>query len=340
VITSPQDYFGEGGSPADAFKIWEGGLGVWGAVAGGVLGGWIACRQLGIPLTVVADAVAPGLPLAQAVGRVGNWFNNELYGGVTTLPWGLEIHQMDPENPGHALEDQNGNPILEPDVYHPTFLYEALWNVGVAALVVLVDRRLKLGKGRAFALYVMGYTAGRFWIELMRTDEANDIAGVRVNVYVSVLVFLGALLYFVRTRGPQEFLVPKDVPALSPVGGGDVSQRDVSGTAAERAAAKPSGYRAVTEEQYLRYKETGELPPDDEPAGDSGDLLDDFADDEPIERTGDVAVTEDPGDDDEASTEKADGASDSSASADGDNGPAGGGDADPPDHAVSTKDDR
>jgi prolipoprotein diacylglyceryl transferase len=342
VITSPQDYFGEGGSPADAFKIWEGGLGIWGAVAGGVFGGWLACRQLGLPLTVVADAVAPGLPLAQAVGRVGNWFNNELYGGVTTLPWGLEVHQMDPDNPGHALKDQNGEPILEPDLHHPTFLYEALWNVGVAAMVVLVDRRLKLGKGRAFALYVMGYTAGRFWIELMRTDEANDIAGVRVNVWVSVLVFLGALLYFVRTRGPQEFLVPKDAPALAPVGGGgtDVSQRDVSGGGAQPEAAKPTGYRVVTEEEYLRYKETGELPPDDEPDEGSGELLDDFADDDPVERTGDVAVTEDPGDDDDTAAEKADGASDPAASADGENGPAGEADSDPPDRAVRPTDDR
>jgi hypothetical protein len=188
----------------------------------------------------------------------------------------------------------------------------------------------------------MGYTAGRFWIELMRTDEANDIAGVRVNVWVSVLVFLGALLYFVRTRGPQEFLVPRDAPALAPVGGGggDVSQRDVSGGAADQAAAKPSGYRAVTEEQYLRYKETGELPPGDGPGADSGDLLDDFADDEPVERTGDVAVAEDPGDDDETGAEKADGASDSGVAAGGDNGPAGDGDADPPDRAVRSTDDR
>jgi prolipoprotein diacylglyceryl transferase len=353
VITSPQDYFGEGGSPADAFKIWEGGLGIWGAVAGGVFGGWLACRQLGIPLTVVADAVAPGLPLAQAVGRVGNWFNNELYGGVTSLPWGLEIHQMDPDNPGHALRDQNDQPILEPDTYHPTFLYEALWNVGVAALVVVVDRKLKLGRGRAFALYVMGYTAGRFWIELMRTDEANVIAGARVNVWVSVLVFLGALAYFVRTRGFQEFLVPKDATALVPVGATstDVSQRDVSDAAARQGAAKPTGYRVVTEEQYLRYKETGELPPDGEPAeesggglADDGDLLDDFADDEPAERTGDVAITEDPADDADADGKpgaaKADGTSDSGDPAGGDNDRAGDAEPDPPERAGRSDDDR
>jgi prolipoprotein diacylglyceryl transferase len=151
VITSPEKYFGTGGDPLKAFAIWEGGLGIWGAVAGGAVGAYIAARQLGIPFAVVADALAPGLPLAQAIGRFGNWFNNELFGGRTTLPWGLEIHRMDPDNPGQALRDDAGNPILEPGLYHPTFLYEALWNVGVALLVFAVDRRFKLGRGRAFA---------------------------------------------------------------------------------------------------------------------------------------------------------------------------------------------
>lgn len=208
VVTSPEKYFGAGGDPMKAFAIWEGGLGIWGAVAGGALGAWIAARQLGIPFGVVADALAPGLPLAQAVGRIGNWFNNELFGGRTTLPWGLEIHRMDPDNPGHALRDDAGQPILEPGLYQPTFLYEALWNLGVVALVLILDRRLKLGRGRAFALYVMGYTAGRFWIELMRTDEANQILGVRLNVWTAALVFLGALIYFVRVRGPRDYLIP------------------------------------------------------------------------------------------------------------------------------------
>jgi prolipoprotein diacylglyceryl transferase len=322
VITSPQDYFGEGGEPVKALYIWEGGLGIWGAVAGGVLGGWLACRQMGIPLTVVADAVAPGLPLAQAVGRIGNWFNNELYGGQTSLPWGLEVHQMDPDNPGHALRDQNDQPILEPGTYHPTFLYEALWNVGVAGVVLLVDRRLKLGRGRAFALYVMGYTAGRFWIELMRTDEANEIAGARVNVWVSVLVFLAALAYFVRVRGPQEFLVPiGGAPVPAPVGASTVSAKDVSAPATQQAAARPAGYRAVTEEQFLAYQSTGELPSQDK----GPDLLDDFADDETIERTGDVLAREESGDDEPADEidddlgAEADGASDESPASDDDN---------------------
>ncbi|MEU6075205.1 prolipoprotein diacylglyceryl transferase [Micromonospora sp. NPDC047074] len=268
VITSPEKYFGTGGDPMKAFAIWEGGLGIWGAVAGGAVGAWLAARQLGIPFAVVADALAPGLPLAQAIGRLGNWFNNELYGGRTTLPWGLEIHRMDPDNPGHALRDDAGQPILEPGLYHPTFAYELLWNLGVAALVFALDRKLRLGRGRAFALYVMGYTAGRFWIELMRTDEANTILGVRLNVWTAGLVFLGALAYFVRVRGPREYLVPVG-PAATPVAAddSDVSQVDLSAREAGSQPAAPEGYRVVSEEQYRHWQETGEAPA--EPAGEA-----------------------------------------------------------------------
>lgn len=269
VVTSPEKYFGTGGDPWKAFAIWEGGLGIWGAVAGGAVGAWIAARQLGIPLTVVADALAPGLPLAQAVGRLGNWFNNELYGGRTTLPWGLEIHRMDPDNPGHALRDDANQPILEPGLYHPTFAYEALWNLGVAGLVFALDRRFRFGRGRAFALYVMGYTAGRFWIELMRTDEANHILGLRLNVWTAGLVFLGALIYFLRVRGPREFLIPLDAPAAVPATdgtGSDVSQVDLAATGKQAPTAPPAGYRVVDEEQFTAYRDSGVLP--DGPAAD------------------------------------------------------------------------
>ncbi|MFC8849084.1 MULTISPECIES: prolipoprotein diacylglyceryl transferase [unclassified Micromonospora] len=267
VITSPEKYFGDGGEPLKAFAIWEGGLGIWGAVAGGALGAWIAARQLGIPFAVVADALAPGLPLAQAVGRLGNWFNNELYGGLTTLPWGLQVHDMDPRNPGHA-RTVDGEPVLLPGLYHPTFLYEALWNVGVAALVLVLDRRLRLGRGRAFALYVMGYTAGRFWIELMRTDEANHILGLRLNVWTAALVFVGALIYFLRVRGPREYLVPIGGPAPVPAPtGGDVSQLDLSEREAGARAVAPEGYRVVSEEQFRAYRETGAVPDDPDAAG-------------------------------------------------------------------------
>ncbi|MEU9511242.1 prolipoprotein diacylglyceryl transferase [Micromonospora sp. NPDC048169] len=328
VITSPEKYFGAGGEPIKALYIWEGGLGIWGAVAGGAVGAWLAARQLGIPLTVIADALAPGLPLAQAVGRLGNWFNNELYGGRTTLPWGLEVHVMDPDNPGHALRDDAGNPVLQPGLYHPTFLYEALWNVGVAALVLFLDRRLRLGRGRAFALYVMGYTAGRFWIELMRTDEANLILGVRLNVWTAVLVFLGALAYFIRVRGPREYLVPVGEPAPVAAPAGDVSQVDLSAREAGAQPVAPEGYRVVTEEQFDAYRETGVLPPaepaaDDERPDASDDVTkaDDDATDDAGRATTDAATT---GSADEAdgSPERADAGRTNAGRADGGGRPA------------------
>jgi len=195
LISSPQDYFGAGGDPVSALYIWEGGLSVWGAVAGGAVGAWIAARKSGLPLSVIADALAPGLPVGQAVGRLGNWFNNEVYGRLTTLPWGLEIHDM-----------SSGQ--LRAGLYHPVFAYEAIWNLGVAAMVWFVDRRFALGRGRAFALFVMGYTAGRLWIEMLRVDEANTFFGVRVNVFTAAIVFVAALSYFLTVRGPRAYLLP------------------------------------------------------------------------------------------------------------------------------------
>ncbi len=206
VITSPDAYFGRNGVPLNVFAIWNGGLGIWGAVAGGALGAWFGCRRANIPLTLFADALAPGLPVAQAIGRFGNWFNNELYGGHTDLPWGLTIYRYD-LSAGHAVLDANGDPVpLGGGPFQPTFLYESIWDVGVAVLVYLVDRRYRLGKGRAFAVYVMAYTVGRFWVEALRTDEAHIFLGMRINSWVSILVFLGALVYFVRVRGPQEHI--------------------------------------------------------------------------------------------------------------------------------------
>ena len=147
VITDYELYFSEGRDWVDAFKIWEGGLGIWGAIALGAVGAWIGCRRRGIPLPAYADAIAPGIALAQAIGRWGNWFNQELYGKATDLPWALQItSSTDGRVPGY---------------YHPTFLYESLWCVGVALLVIWADRRFKLGHGRAFALYVAAYCVGR-----------------------------------------------------------------------------------------------------------------------------------------------------------------------------------
>ncbi|WP_407645515.1 prolipoprotein diacylglyceryl transferase [Amycolatopsis alkalitolerans] len=211
VITDPELYFAPGKNPIQALYIWDGGLGIWGAVALGGVGAWIGCRRKGIPLPAMADAIAPGIVAAQAIGRLGNYFNQELYGSHTSLPWGLEIYQrFDPNNPTVPLQGPDGvafGHIPLPDSpVQPTFLYELIWDLAVAGLVVWLDRRFKLGHGRAFALYVAGYTAGRFWVELLRDDHANHILGLRVNTWVSTLVFIGAMIYFyvARRRGPRE----------------------------------------------------------------------------------------------------------------------------------------
>jgi prolipoprotein diacylglyceryl transferase len=210
VATDWYRYFGPGKNPWQALAIWEGGLGIWGAIALGGLGAWLGCRRKGIPLPVFADAVAPGIVVAQAIGRIGNYFNQELYGAHTDLPWGMEVFQR--VNPETGQLDQlngisTGQQLAESPV-HPTFLYELLWNLLVALFVVLMDRKFRLGHGRAFALYVAGYTLGRTWIEMMRSDEATHVFGVRINVFVSIIVFLGALVYyfFLANKGPREDL--------------------------------------------------------------------------------------------------------------------------------------
>jgi prolipoprotein diacylglyceryl transferase len=197
VISSPRPYFGEGGEPLRAFAIWEGGLGIWGAIALGALGAWIGCRRRGVPLPAFGDSIAPGLLVAQAIGRLGNWFNNELYGGPTDLPWRLRIHEWEG---GQAVLGPDGNPVVL-GYFHPTFLYELLWNLAAAAFLVWADRRWKLGHGRVFALYVAAYCAGRFWIEMMRTDPAETIAGVRLNVFTAAVLFVAAIVGLLSQRG-------------------------------------------------------------------------------------------------------------------------------------------
>lgn len=186
VITSPEAYFGAGGDPVKALFIWQGGLGIWGAVAFGGVGAWIGCRRQGVRLAPFADALAPGLLVAQGIGRLGNWFNQELFGAATTLPWGLRIDDAFLP-PGY----ESGT------LFHPTFLYEMLWNFAGAALLIWIDRRYRLGYGRVFWLYVMIYTTGRLWIEMLRVDPANHIFGVRLNVWTAIIVGVGALVAFV-----------------------------------------------------------------------------------------------------------------------------------------------
>lgn len=206
LATDWRTYFGPGGDPVAALYVWNGGLGIWGAIALGAVGAWIACRRRGVPLTAFADAAAPGIVLAQAIGRLGNWFNQELYGAPTTLPWGLEIYRR--VDPATGAPDNLGGVALDRtpvEIVQPTFLYEVVWDILVAILVVVLDRRLRLSRGRAFAVYVAGYTAGRFVIELLRTDPATRVFGdVRINVVVSAVVFVAAIVYLLAVRGPRE----------------------------------------------------------------------------------------------------------------------------------------
>jgi prolipoprotein diacylglyceryl transferase len=193
VITDPQLYFAPGRNPVAAFYIWQGGLGIWGAVALGAVGTWIGCRRRGISLAAFAGAVAPGLVLAQAIGRWGNYFNQELFGGPTTVPWALLI-------------DPGNRPADTPDIalYHPTFLYESLWCVGVFFLLIWAEKRFRLTGGRLFALYIAAYTLGRAWIESLRVDDVNHILGLRLNVWTSIIAFLTAVSFLIATRRPEQ----------------------------------------------------------------------------------------------------------------------------------------
>ncbi|MFI9534537.1 prolipoprotein diacylglyceryl transferase [Nocardia fusca] len=203
VATDWQKYFGAEGNPMDALKIYQGGLGIWGAVFFGAIGAWIACRIYKIPLPALGDAVAPPILLAQAIGRLGNYFNQELYGRETDLPWGLEIYLRFDDS--GRLDMMNGVSSGEVhSIVHPTFLYELIWNVLVVGALVLIDRRFRIGHGRLFALYVAGYCFGRFFVELMRDDEATQIAGIRINSFTSGLVFLAAVAYVLfATKGRE-----------------------------------------------------------------------------------------------------------------------------------------
>ena len=207
VITDYQLYFGGDNNPITALYIWRGGLGVWGAIAMGALGVVIGARRKGIKLLSVLDAMAPGVLVAQAIGRWGNWFNQELFGRPTDLPWGLEI-------------DLAHRPVgyLDTQTFHPTFLYEFFWCLAAFFFVIWADRRFRLGHGRVLALYVMAYTLGRGWIEMLRIDDVQlqNVLGLRLNVWTSIILFTAAAIYFVvagrRHPGREEQVYTRPQP--------------------------------------------------------------------------------------------------------------------------------
>jgi prolipoprotein diacylglyceryl transferase len=196
VATTPERFFGSNGHPEDILKIWQGGLGIWGAIALGAAGAFLSYQYLGRTRTLpqfryFADAVAPGIVFAQAIGRWGNWFNAELFGRPTDLPWALEIPRW-ARPAGYA----------EFSTFHPTFLYESLWCAFVGFILLRLSSRLK--GGQVFTLYVASYCLGRLAFELLRIDSAHHIAGIRINVLVSIVVGLASLALFRRfSRDPR-----------------------------------------------------------------------------------------------------------------------------------------
>ncbi|HSO14600.1 MAG TPA: prolipoprotein diacylglyceryl transferase [Arthrobacter sp.] len=241
VVSSPDAYFGPGfdgtGDLSLIPQLQRGGLGIWGAVLLGVVGAWIGCRKAGVKLSAFLDAAAPGLLLAQAIGRWGNYFNQELFGGPTTLPWGLQIDADNPNFPPGMAADT---------LFHPTFLYESLWNLAGVGILLLLDRKFRFRRGRLFCLYAVYYTLGRVWIEAMRIDDAEQISlfGIttRLNVWTSIIVLLGALAAFIilglrkRTEPDTVYLPGREPSEVEPAAGADATATDDADAGADADA--------------------------------------------------------------------------------------------------------
>jgi prolipoprotein diacylglyceryl transferase len=192
VITHPNDYFFAGADLLAVFRIWEGGLAIYGALIFGSLGAYIGSRQVGVKFSSYLDAVAPGVLLAQAVGRWGNYFNNELFGLPTDLPWGLEISSSNPAYPAGLPEGV---------LFHPTFLYESIWSLAGVALLLAADRRFNLRWGKMLGLYLIYYSVGRVWIEAIRVDPSEIIAGLRINIWSAIFgIVIGLAIIVVQSR--------------------------------------------------------------------------------------------------------------------------------------------
>lgn len=222
--------------PSRWLKIWEGGLGIPGGLLAGVLVGVWAIKRRGLSVPGVLTAAAPAIPLAQAIGRLGNWWNQELFGRPTTLPWGLEIDDA------HLPAGYNSGTL-----FHPTFLYEALWNLALCGLLILIDKRMKLRPGRLLAVFVAGYFAGRFWIEGLRIDPANSGGGWRLNQWVSVFVVAAAVIYLLIDR--QRHM--HDEPVVESVAG----ETAIDAADAADAADESPGSADVESGDYVPHDE-------------------------------------------------------------------------------------
>jgi prolipoprotein diacylglyceryl transferase len=313
LATDWRTYFGEGGAgPIAALRIWDGGLGIWGAVALGGVGAWIACRRRGIPLPAFGDAIAPGIVLAQAIGRIGNYFNQELFGRETTMPWGLEIfYRRDPAGfvDVHSLDGVSTGQLAM--VVQPTFLYELLWNLLVFAILIYLDRRFTIGHGRLFAAYVALYCVGRFWVELLRDDTATHIAGIRINSFTSTFVLIGAVVYLVlapKGREDPATLSGSAAELLEPDSLDDADDADDAAPDTDDAA------EAAETGEDLPKPDTGEAEADPDGEAEAVSAEADAAEVDSPEV--EVAATPEPDDDTEAEAEADDAADALAADAD------------------------
>ena len=263
VVSSPDAYFGPGfdgtGDLSLIPQLQRGGLGIWGAVLLGAVGAWIGCRKAGVKLSAFLDAAAPGLLLAQAIGRWGNYFNQELFGGPTTLPWGLQIDADNPNfPPGMAAET----------LFHPTFLYESLWSLAGVGILLLLDRKFHFRRARLFCLYAVYYTLGRVWIEAMRIDDAEQISlfGIttRLNVWTSLFVLIAALVAFILLglRKPAE-------PDTVYLPGREPSDSDSPEAAGPEAAAEADADSALKEPATVPAAGAGTVRHSDSAVSDS-----------------------------------------------------------------------
>lgn len=200
VVTVPGAYFPPTGNLLNILKVWEGGMAIFGGLIGGVIGAAIWAHHKKYSVLLLADALAPGLLVAQAIGRLGNWFNQELYGSETTLPWGLKLNNADAMGKSQECYTGSACPSSVDTLFHPTFLYEMIWNLIGAALIVFVVSRFtkKLRGGQIFAIYLAWYGLGRSWIEMLRINLSTEFLGIRTNVWAAILViFIGLVLFTV-----------------------------------------------------------------------------------------------------------------------------------------------
>lgn len=248
VFTHPNDYFGAGKNLGEIIAIWDGGNAIFGSLIGGALGAYIGCRIAGLRFWTFADAVAPGMLLAQALGRLGNYFNHELFGLPTDLPWGLQIEASNPAFPV-------GLPSTT--LFHPTFLYEILWNLFGLFLLLRLEKIYRLQWGKLFAIYLMWYGAGRIWFESIRIDPSEVFLGLRSNVWGAILALVvGIALFVIQSRRhpgiePGAYLPGREwLPESAAVD----SEETYSDTDEPGDGAESAGDTAQTEEHATSVK--------------------------------------------------------------------------------------